>query len=417
MPAAESGFALNRGLPPTVLAFIMIFAMSVGAFDYIPRALDLRSLLETRSVLLFGPRQTGKTSYIRSELGDLPAASYNLLDQRLLLSLLADPGRLREEIEARNIRDAVVVIDEIQKAPALMDEVHLMIEERAIRFLLTGSSARALKRAGVSMLGGRGSDRRMHVFSRRELGRRFDLERAISFGLVPPHYLGVQPDEALGAYVDRYLTEEVAAEGLTRNLPAFARFLETAAAANARMISYTNVARDAQVPRQTVVNWFQVLYDTLVAFELPAWNASRKRKAIETAKFYFFDPGVVRALRRLPPIAEQSADFGPAFEHVIFLELRTWIDYRAPRTPLTYWRSTSGFEVDFILADRIAIEVKAARRVDDRDLRGLRALREEGRLQRYLLVCREQRPRRVDGIDILPWELFLDQLWAGRVVE
>ncbi len=394
----------------------MIIAMTSGTEGYIPRSLDLDHLLKTRTVMLFGPRQTGKSSYIRYQLQEPPAAAFSLLDQRLLLATLSDPTRIRQEIEARDIRDAVVVIDEIQKNPALMDEVHLMIEERNIRFLLTGSSARSLKRAGVSLLGGRGSDRRMHVFSWHELQpHRFDLHRALNAGLIPSHYLAEDPDEGLGAYVDRYLTEEIAAEGLTRNLPAFARFLETAAAANAQMINYTNIARDAQVARQTVVQWFSVLTDTLLAFQLPGYTASRKRKAIETAKFYFFDPGVVRALRRLPVVQENSADFGEFFEHFIFLELRAWIDYRSPRSRLHYWRSRSGFEVDFILDERVAIEVTSARNVQDKHLRGLRALMEEGLITRAVLVCRDDRPVRRDGIDILPWEFFLGQLWSGKL--
>ncbi|MFP4431234.1 MAG: ATP-binding protein [Spirochaetaceae bacterium] len=387
--------------------------MNNGDSQYIRRDLDLASLLETRTVMLFGPRQTGKSSYIRSQLAGIPAVAYSLLDQRLLLSVLADPSLIRQEIEARRIRDAVVVIDEIQKCPALMDEVHLMIEERRIRFLLTGSSARSFRRAGVSLLGGRGSNRRMHVFTYNELKPYgFDLSRALNTGLLPPHYLAASADEGLAAYVDRYLTEEVAAEGLTRNLPGFARFLETAAVANAQLINYSNIGRDAQVARQTVVQWFTVLFDTLLAFQLPAYVGSHKRKAIETAKFYFFDTGVVRTLRRLPMVHESSGDFGEFFEHFIFLELRAWVDYVSPRSKLSYWRSRSGFEVDFLLDEAIAIEVKATRHVHDKHLRGLKALQEEGTIRRAIVVCREDRPRRNGGIDILPWELFLDELWG-----
>jgi uncharacterized protein len=399
------------------MAIIMIIAMKDSDYPYIPRGLDLDTLLSTRTVMLFGPRQTGKSSYIREQLNEPPAAVFSLLDQGLLRASLADPTRVRQEIEARNIRNAVVVIDEIQKNPALMDEVHLMIETRGIRFLLTGSSARSLKRAGVSLLGGRGSDRRLHVFSWSELQPHgFDLHRALNAGLLPPHYLAENAEEGLGAYVDRYLTEEVAAEGLTRNLPAFARFLETAAASNAQLINYSNIARDAQVARQTVVQWFSILLDTLLAFQLPAYTASRKRTAIESAKFYFFDPGVVRTLLRLPEVHENSADFGLFFEHFIFLELRAWIDYRSPRTPLHYWRSRSGFEVDFVLNGEIAIEVKAARAIHEKHTRGLRALMEEGTITRSIIVCREERPLKRDGIEILPWEFFLRALWSGGIL-
>ena len=399
----------------------MMNAMSEGTFverdDWIGRRLELERLLARRSVFLFGPRQTGKTTYVRRQLGDTVELTFTLLDQGLLISVLADPTRIRREVEARGLRDTVVCIDEIQKCPALIDEVQLMIETRGIRFLLTGSSARALRRKGVNLLGGRGSDRVMHPFSWCELREegQFSLHRAINHGLLPPHYLSDDPDEELAAYVDRYLTEEVAAEGLTRNLPGFARFLQTAAATNAQLLNYSNVARGAQLPRQTVVQWYRILADTLIAVELAPFTSTVKRKAIETAKLYFFDTGVVRALRRLPPVHEASADFGEFFEHYVLHELRTWIDYRRPRTPLAFWRSRSGYEVDFILDGRVAIEAKAARRIHAKHLRGLRALAEEGLVERCIVVCREERPRIEPGttrdIEIWPLEFFLAALW------
>ena len=389
--------------------------MSDSTMPWIPRHLDIERLLARRSVLLFGPRQTGKTTYVRRQLDRTVALTFSLLDQGLLTAVLADPTRIRREIEARGLRETVVCIDEIQKCPPLMDEVHLMIEERGIRFLLTGSSARALKRGGVNMLGGRGSDRVMHPFSWSEIRDRFSLDRALNHGLLPPHYLSDDPDEGLASYVDRYLTEEIAAEGLARSLPGFARFLQTAALTNAQILNYSNVARDAQVPRQTVVQWYAVLRDTLIAFDLPAWTRTVRRKAVETAKFYFFDTGVVRALRRLPRIGETSADFGELFEHYVFMELRAWIDYRRPRTPIAFWRSRSGHEVDFILDDRVAIEAKATRRVQQKHLRGLLALADEGLVERSIIVCREDRPRLERGIEVWPLEFFLAELWQDRL--
>ena len=397
----------------------MIIAMSTGVHTeraWIPRQLRLEQLLARRSVFLFGPRQTGKTTYVGRQLQDRIALTFTLLDRGLLTSVLADPSRIRREVQARGLRDTVICIDEIQKCPELMDEVQLMIETLGIRFLLTGSSARALRRKGSNLLGGRGSDRIMRPFSWCELqDTGFSLERAINHGLLPPHYLSDDPDEELASYVDRYLTEEIAAEGLARSLPGFARFLQTAATTNAQLLNYSNVARDAQVPRQTVVQWYKVLTDTLIATELPPLAGTVKRKAIETAKFYFFDTGVVRALRRLPPVNHASADFGEFFEHYVFHELCTWIDYRRPRTPITYWRSRSGYEVDFVLDQRVAIEAKAARRVHDKHLRGLRALAEEGLVARSIVVCREERPRIEPGpshdIEIWPIELFLAALW------
>ena len=389
--------------------------MPDSAMPWVPRHLDIERLLARRSVFLFGPRQTGKTTYVRRQLDRTVALTFSLLDQGLLTAVLADPTRIRREIEARGVREAVVCIDEIQKCPPLMDEVHLMIEERGIRFLLTGSSARALRRGGVNMLGGRGSDRVMHPFSWSEIRDRFSLDRALNHGLLPPHYLSDDPDEGLASYVDRYLTEEIAAEGLARSLPGFARFLQTAALTNAQILNYSNVARDAQVPRQTVVQWYAVLRDTLIAFDLPAWARTVRRKAVETAKFYFFDTGVVRALRRLPRVGETSADFGEFFEHYVFMELRAWIDYRRPRTALAFWRSRSGHEVDFILDDRVAIEAKATRRVQSKHLRGLLALADESLVERSIVVCREDRPRLERGIEIWPLEFFLAELWQDRL--
>jgi predicted AAA+ superfamily ATPase len=238
----------------------------------------------------------------------------------------------------------------------------------------------------------------------------------MSSGLLPPHYLSKDPEEDLAAYVDRYLTEEIAAEGLARNLPAFARFLQTASTVNTRLVSFTNVAGDAQVPRQTVQQWFQILKDTLVAFELPPYTKTVKRKAIGSPKFYFFDLGVVRSLRRLPRVTSASADFGELFEHFVFLEVRAWVDYRSPRTPLHFWRSTSGFEVDLLLDGRVAVEVKSTERAQERDLKGVRAIREEKGITRAIVVCREPRPRLVDGIEIMPWEYFLDILWNDRLL-
>jgi len=383
---------------------------------YRQRVLKLEKLLEQRSLFLFGPRQTGKSSYVREQLSSVPALTYNLLDGGLRLRLLADPTVLRQEVEAKDLRDCVIFVDEIQKCPALLDEAQQLIEERGIHFLLTGSSARKLKAAGTNLLGGRARTRYLHPFVYPEIARDENvLERIMERGLLPPHYLSDAPDEDLRAYVDTYLSEEIAAEGQTRNLPAFARFLQTAATLNGKMINYTNVANDAQVPRQTVRLWFQILYDTMLGYELPAYTRTVKRKTIETAKFYLFDIGVARKLRRLPPPVPESADFGELFEQYLFMEIKAWIDYRRPGSRLSYWRSRSGYEVDFVIDDEAAIEVKAATMVQERHRAGLRALREERRISRYYLICREDRPRRVDGIDILPWREFLERLWSGAI--
>jgi uncharacterized protein len=217
--------------------------------------------------------------------------------------------------------------------------------------------------SGVNLLGGRARSRSLHPFSWKELGAHFDLLKALNRGLLPPVYFSDDPDDDLRAYVGTYLKEEITAEGLTRNVPAFARFLEVAAACSGKMFNKTEVANDAKVPRTTVIEYFEILKDTLIGYELPAWNRSQKRKAIETAKFYLFDVGVARALQKLPPLVPRSPDLGDALEHFVFHELRTYIDTRRPGWDLHYWRSTSQFEVDFILNGQTAIEVKATHSV------------------------------------------------------
>jgi predicted AAA+ superfamily ATPase len=374
---------------------------------YTPRALDLHALAARKSLFLFGPRQTGKTALIRHAL---PTAKiYDLLDGDVFLTLGRRPAQLGEEIGAG---DQVVVVDEIQKLPMLLDEVHRLIESKGVRFVLTGSSARKLRRGGVNLLGGRAPSRTLHPFIYRELGDAFVLTRALDRGLIPSIYTSENHRDDLRAYVGNYLKEEIAAEALTRNVPAFSRFLEVAALCHGTMLNFSQVASDAQVPLSTVREYFHILEDTLIARPLPAWTKSSKRKAIGTAKHYFFDVGVVRHLQNRAGLAPRSPEFGEAFESYMFHEISTFIDYTTP-IPLAYWRSTSNFEVDFVLGDTTAIEIKAKNPVGDRDLRGLHALKEERRLKRYIIVCLEPRPRRIDGIEVLPWRDFLDKLWDG----
>jgi len=374
---------------------------------YLSRALDLTEVLKKKSCFLFGPRQTGKTSLIRHSLSDYRV--YNLLENEDYLKLSRAPQRLREECSPK---DKIVIIDEIQKLPALLDEVHFLIEEYGIHFLLTGSSARKLRRRGVNLLGGRARIRHLHPLSICELKEKFDIMKAVNHGLLPAVYFSDSPEEDLESYVGTYLKEEIAAEGLTRNVPAFSRFLEVAALCNGKILNYSKISNDAQVPRSTVQEYFEILKDTLVAHEVPAWLKTHKRKPIGAFKFYLFDIGVARFLQNRGPCRMGSPEFGEAFESYIFHELKAFVDYRQAGE-VAYWRSQSGFEVDFILSGATAIEVKASKTVGDHDTKGLRALREEGGLKHYVLVCLESVPRRVDRIEILPWKTFLDRLWTG----
>ena len=371
----------------------------------IPRFLDLRDTLQVRSCFLFGPRQTGKTTLIRQNFSEHKV--YNLLDQSLFVRLSRNPALIRQELEST---DQIVVIDEIQKMPVLLNEVQLMIEEQGIRFLMTGSSARSLLKKGTNLLGGRARSRNLHPLIRRELADQFDLQRALQFGLLPSIFFSESPIEDLEAYTGAYLTEEIAAEAIVRNLSAFSRFLQVAALCHGQMLNFSQVANDAQVAVTTVREYFQILKDTLLAHELPAFNETRKRKAISTSKYYLFDIGVARSLQGRRDLPKKTAEYGEAFETYIFQELKAFADYHQI-TNLHYWRSKSQFEVDFILDLRVAIEVKAKANINAKDLRGLKALREEGLFDRYVVVTMEDRARRVDDIELLPWADFLDRLW------
>jgi len=373
----------------------------------IRRLADLKGWVTGKSHFLFGPRQTGKTFLVRQTLPEV--RRYDLLDSSVYLALSQRPGRLVEELTPR---DRVVVIDEVQRLPMLLNEVHRLIEERGIRFLLTGSSARKLRQGGVNLLGGRARTRYLHPLTYRELGPHFELRRAVERGVLPAIYFSDDAKADLDAYTGTYLQQEIVAEGATRNIPAFSRFLRVAAHCNATLVNFTNVANDAQVPRTTVYEYFEILRDTLILHEVPAWRLSRKRKPLASSKYYFFDVGVASALQgRL--VSPGTPDFGTAFETWLAHELIAWRDYASGET-IMHWRSTSGFEVDFIIGDHTAVEVKAKENVSPQDLKSLRALAEEEKLKRYLCVSLEPRRRSVGGMSILPYQEFLDALWSGE---
>ncbi len=385
---------------------------------YIKRILMLKEKLSNKSQFLLGPRMTGKTTYIRNELRDRVSLSWNLLDGRLRMRALSDPGLLREEIEARDLHDCIVVIDEIQKAPLLLEEVHFLIEERNIRFLLTGSSARKLCSGGVNLLGGRSGYITMHPLVFAEIhDTNYTLERIFKSGLLPSAFCSENPDEELDDYVTLYLNEEIQAEGVTRKLPQFSRFLEVAALSNTEQLNFTNIASDVGVSRQTVSGWYQILVDTLIGYEISSFTKGKKRKTYGMPKFYFFDLGVARALQNAPPPAPSQTEYGAFFEHYIFMELRSYLDYIQSKEVLSYWRTTSNFEVDFVLGEHVAVATKTTQKADSRDYLGLKAFMEEGICHRYILVCCEERPRKLEnGIEVMPWKYFLQLLWDGKIV-
>ena len=376
---------------------------------YIARKLDVASVLKKKSCFLFGPRQCGKSSLVRETLPD--AYMLDLLSGDTFTRLARNPNYI-EEICCDN---RPVVIDEIQKLPSLLDEVHRLIETKGMRFLLTGSSARKLCKGGVNLLGGRARVRNLHPFSASELGDAFDLDRAINHGLVPGIWDSDEPDEDLAGYVSLYLEQEIMQEGATRNLPAFSRFLEVAALSNGEQINYQAIASDSQIPRTTVQEYFKILKDTLLADEVPVWKKGRSRKTVETAKFYLFDTGVTRRLQGRKALTKGTPEYGHAFESWIMHELSAYADTFRRDAEISYWRTRTNFEVDFIVNGEVAIEVKTTRNVTKDDLKGLRAIAEEGSFAHRILVSDEPRKREIDGILILPWKEFLDELWSEHL--
>lgn len=378
------------------------------------RSLDLAALLKKKSFFLLGPRATGKSFLVREQLGD-SAVVIDLLRSDVYLRLSADPGLLEALIDGQTRRaTAPVVIDEVQKIPQLLNEVHRLIEGRGMRFVLTGSSARKLRGEHANLLGGRAWTAQLFPLSSAELPR-FDLQRYLRYGGLPPVVNSDDPDEELHAYVRTYLHEEIQAEGLVRRLPAFSRFLTTAALTNGQMINFARIGSDAGVAPATVREHYFLLEDTLVGFLVPAWVKSTKRKAIATAKFYFFDTGVTHALAGTRTLDRNGDLYGRSFEQWVAMELRAYLAYRRRREPLAYWRSTAGHEVDFIVGDCAAIEVKATRRVSPSDLRGLLALAEEKMVTRLFLVSEDPVESKRGQVRCMPWQRFVDDLWADRL--
>lgn len=380
----------------------------------VSRQLNLPQLLEKKSFFLFGPRATGKTFLIREQLTS-QALILDLLRSDLYLRLSRSPTELESIITAYG-PCSVVVIDEVQKVPQLLDEVHRLIESKGLKFLLTGSSARKLRRGQANLLAGRAWHAALFPLTWAELNTsNFDLDRYLRYGGLPTVYLSKDPDEELQAYTKTYLYEEIQAEGLVRRLPQFARFLQVAALSSGQMLNFAAIGSDAQVSPTTIREYYYLLEDTLLGFLLPPWTKSKRRKAIATAKFYLFDTGVTHTLAGTETLDRNSDLYGRSFEQWIAMELRAALSYQRARQELTYWRSTHQQEVDFLIGDEIAIEVKASPRVHDRDGKGLLALKEEGIVKRFYLVSQDQQEMAKDNIQRLHWRTFLSRLWSRNL--
>ena len=375
------------------------------------RSLNLPKLLEKRSHFLFGARATGKSTLIERTLPE--AQVIDLLHAKTFAALVRNPSALADMIIDPK---RLVVIDEIQKLPNLLDEVQRLITKARVRFLLTGSSARKLKHGGANLLAGRAREARLFPLIYREISD-FSLVRLMNHGGLPLVYTSDEPDEDLTAYVDTYLREEIKAEAATRNVGAFSEFLDIMARNNGQELNYEGFASDLQVSPGTFKNYIQILEDTLIGFRLPGFTDTRKRKATSRAKHYLFDLGVTRHLAKVGMIQPGSKLFGDAFEHFMILEIRAYLSYQRIKTTMCYWRSTSQFEVDLLIGRDLAIEIKATCNPAAKHLKGLRAIAEEGIFKRLLLICDVDVERKTeDGIEILRWNTFLDGLWAGAYV-
>ena len=366
------------------------------------------------SFFLWGARQTGKSTLLR---GCYPTAFWvDLLRSEQFRLYATRPEVLRQEVEAHAATQ--VVIDEIQKVPGLLDEVHWLMENRGVRFALCGSSARKVRRGHANLLGGRAIRHELLGLSAAEIGPEWDLVRMLNNGYLPSFYGSSRPRQRLNAYISDYLKEEIVAEGLVRNLPAFSDFLEVAALSDAELVNANNIARECGVSAHTVRAYFGILEDSLLARWLPSYRRRPKRRVIQAPKFYFNDVGLVNLLAKRGQLEPGSQLFGKAFENWVFHELSAYVEYTDSLKDLSYWRLASGIEVDFVVDQmRVAIEAKASTRVLSQHLKGLRhLLQDHPEVQRRVVVSLVPRRRRTeDAIEILSARDFVELLWSGEL--
>jgi len=372
-----------------------------------------------QSILLLGPRGTGKSTWIQHHFRD--AVIYDLLNTSESLRLNREPEALYRELESESAK-RWIVIDEVQKAPALLDEVHRLIENKKLRFILSGSSARKLRRGGTNLLAGRAIVTHMFPFVSAELGSDFSVSDGIMNVTLPMAVLGGDPVSYLTTYAETYLQEEIRAEALTRNIGHFSRFLEVAARQNGQVTNVAGIARDAAVSRQTVQNYFTVLVDTLIGYWIEPWKLKRRTKQVQHPKFYLFDSGVARALSgriAYPPTQEES---GPLLETLLFNEIRSFLSYSKLHYGIYFWRSYDGVEVDLLCETSkgfVAAEFKASAKWEKRFNRGLHRMKSElgERLTGCFGVYLGDRAALWDGVHVLPVREFLQRLWDGGVLE
>lgn len=375
-----------------------------------------------QSAFLWGARKTGKSTYLAENFPN--SITYDLLKTDELMRLMANPHLLREELLAATAQELKfpVIIDEIQKIPLLLNEVHWLIENKKIGFILCGSSARKLKRGAANLLGGRAWRFHFYPLVYPEIPN-FDLLRAFKHGLLPSHYLSNHPERLLKAYISDYLIEEIQAESLVRNLPSFARFIELIGYTNGQMLNFANIARDVGVNAKTIKEYYQIVVDTLIGYYLEPFSKKIKRDLIQsTAKFYLFDVGIANHLRHRQISVLKGEDAGDCFEHFILTELIAYLGLKEIETTINYWRSKTGLEVDFILDQgKIAIETKISSSIDLSDIKGMVAFCEDYQPKHAIVVCQAPRKRIIATIGkttivVLPWKQFLNHLWDGQYI-
>lgn len=365
------------------------------------------------SMFLWGARQVGKTTLLEQRFPH--ARYYDLLQSSEFERLLRKPSLLSEELEWMD-EGGLVIIDEIQKIPQLLDEVHALIHRKRIRFILSGSSPRKIIRSGANLLGGRALKKILFPLISDEVPD-FDLVKAVNNGMIPRHYMISNPWERFRAYIGVYLQEEIRAEALTRSLKSFSRFLEIAAISNGEMVVYKNIAQDCGIDHRTVKDYFDILTDTLAGYLIPGFSATVKRRAIVAPKFYYFDVGIANYLLNRRNLQPGSESFGRSFEHFIIQEMIAYLGYMQSHEHISYWRTSSGFEVDAIIGNgRIAIEIKSTDEVKSRHLKGLKAFRDDFPQVRAIVVSLDRHPRLMHGVEVMPATVFLQALWDGKII-
>ena len=366
------------------------------------------------SLFLWGSRQTGKSTLLKMLF---PGAHvYDLLKSDVRMALQLHPSQLREECELLDDGE-LIIIDEVQKVPALLDEVHWLIENKNQRFVLSGSSARKLRRSGANLLGGRALRQTLFPLVSAEIPE-FDLNRALNHGMLPRHYLTENPTMRVQSYIGDYLQQEIVEEAIVRRLDAFTRFLQVAALSNSEIVNYTNIAQDCGVSSKTVKEYFSILEETMLGFFLPSYTKVVKRRVVQSPKFYYFDVAIPNHLLHRTPLQPGTDVYGHALEHLVIQELRAYMAYRQPLKSLTYWHTLDNkYEVDAVLGDaEVAIEVKSSKNVGSRDTKGLKAFSEEYPEAKLYLLSLEDRPRKFNGVEVWPVEQFFKRLWSGTII-